>query len=39
MRLRSGDVVVIDTCGGGGNGAPAARPADLLARDRLEGYA
>jgi N-methylhydantoinase B len=38
VRLRSGDVVVIETCGGGGYGDPAARPADLLARDRLEGY-
>jgi N-methylhydantoinase B len=38
VRLRAGDVVVIDTCGGGGYGDPAARPAELLARDRLEGY-
>jgi N-methylhydantoinase B len=38
VRLRSGDVVVIDTCGGGGYGDPAARSPELLARDRLEGY-
>jgi N-methylhydantoinase B len=38
VRLRSGDVVVIETCGGGGYGDPAARPPELLARDRLEGY-
>ena len=37
VRLRAGDVVVIDTCGGGGYGAPAARSPELLARDRLEG--
>jgi N-methylhydantoinase B len=39
VRLRSGDVVVIDTCGGGGYGEPAGRSPELLARDRLEGYA
>ena len=38
LRLRSGDVVVIETCGGGGYGDPASRPPDLVARDRLEGY-
>jgi N-methylhydantoinase B len=38
VRLRSGDVVVIETCGGGGYGDPAARPPELLGRDRLEGY-
>jgi N-methylhydantoinase B len=38
VRLRAGDVVVIDTCGGGGYGHPGARSPDLLARDRLEGY-
>jgi N-methylhydantoinase B len=39
VRLRAGDVVVIDTCGGGGYGAPADRPPELVTRDRLEGYA
>jgi N-methylhydantoinase B len=39
VRLRTGDVVVIDTCGGGGYGEPAGRSPELLARDRLEGYA
>ena len=38
VRLRSGDVVLIETCGGGGYGEPAARAPELLARDRLEGY-
>jgi N-methylhydantoinase B len=38
VRLRPGDVVVIETCGGGGYGDPGARPAELLDRDRLEGY-
>jgi N-methylhydantoinase B len=39
VGLRPGDVVVIETCGGGGYGDPAARPASLVAHDRLEGYA
>jgi len=38
VRLQPGDVVVIETCGGGGYGDPAARPPDLAARDRLDGY-
>ena len=38
VRLRSGDVVVIDTCGGGGYGEPAARSPEREGRDRLEGY-
>lgn len=38
VRLQAGDVVVIETCGGGGYGAPAARPAELAAADRREGY-
>ena len=29
---------MIETCGGGGYGDPAARSPELLARDRLEGY-
>lgn len=39
VGLRAGDVVVIETCGGGGYGDPAARPAALVAGDRREGYA
>ena len=39
LRLQAGDVVVIDTCGGGGYGDPAARVPELQAGDRREGYA
>jgi N-methylhydantoinase B len=38
VRLLAGDVVVIDTSGGGGYGDPATRPAELETGDRLEGY-
>ena len=38
LKLAAGDLVLIETCGGGGYGPPAARPADLRARDRAEGY-
>jgi len=38
LSLREGDLIVIDTCGGGGYGSPTDRPAALAARDRLEGY-
>ena len=38
LHLAEGDLVVIETCGGGGYGAPADRPADERARDGLEGY-
>jgi N-methylhydantoinase B len=38
VTLEAGDVVVIETCGGGGYGDPAARPAPLAAADRREGY-
>jgi N-methylhydantoinase B len=38
VRLADGDLVVIETCGGGGHGAPSERPAALVARDRREGY-
>jgi N-methylhydantoinase B len=38
VRLRSGDVIVIDTCGGGGYGEPAARSPEREGHDRLEGY-
>jgi N-methylhydantoinase B len=38
VALRPGDVVLIETSGGGGYGDPSARPPDLAARDRREGY-
>jgi N-methylhydantoinase B len=38
VTLETGDVVVIETCGGGGYGEPATRPAALAAADRREGY-
>jgi N-methylhydantoinase B len=38
VRLQRGDVVRIDTCGGGGYGDPAARPAELAGADRSLGY-
>jgi N-methylhydantoinase B len=38
VKLAAGDLVLIETCGGGGYGPPAARPAELRARDRAEGY-
>jgi N-methylhydantoinase B len=38
VRLARGDLVVIETCGGGGYGSPADRPAELVASDRREGY-
>ena len=38
VKLAAGDLVLIETCGGGGFGPPAERPADLRARDRAEGY-
>jgi N-methylhydantoinase B len=39
VRLTQGDLVVIETCGGGGYGPPAARAAEARERDRREGYA
>jgi N-methylhydantoinase B len=36
--LAAGDLVLIETCGGGGYGPPSARPATLRERDRAEGY-
>lgn len=36
-RLKRGDRVVVETAGGGGNGAPAARDADALALDLADG--
>jgi len=38
VMLRQGDLVLIETCGGGGFGPPAARPAEARERDRREGY-
>ena len=38
LTLADGDLVVIETAGGGGFGAPGDRPPALAARDRLEGY-
>ncbi len=38
LRLEPGDVVLIETSGGGGYGPPVERPPALAARDRLEGY-
>ncbi len=38
VALTDGDLVVIETSGGGGYGPPADRPAALAAQDRLEGY-
>ncbi|MBI2493305.1 MAG: hydantoinase B/oxoprolinase family protein, partial [Candidatus Rokubacteria bacterium] len=38
VKLAAGDLVLIETCGGGGYGPPAERPAELRARDRAEGY-
>jgi N-methylhydantoinase B len=38
VRLQAGDVVVIDTCGGGGYGDPGLRPPELLVGDQREGY-
>src|SRR2546425_349309 len=34
--LRQGDLVLIETCGGGGSGPPADRPAEARERDRRE---
>jgi len=39
VRLVQGDLVLIETCGGGGYGAPEGRPADARERDSREGYA
>jgi N-methylhydantoinase B len=38
LVLHQGDLVVIETCGGGGFGPPGARPAEARERDRREGY-
>src|SRR5439155_22816138 len=39
LRLGANDLVVIETCGGGGYGPPAERTADLQAHARAEGDA
>jgi N-methylhydantoinase B len=36
--LRQGDLVLLETCGGGGWGPPEGRPAEARQRDREEGY-
>lgn len=38
-RLAHGDVVLVETCGGGGFGPPGERAAEARERDRLEGLA
>jgi N-methylhydantoinase B len=38
LRLKQGDVVVVETCGGGGYGPPAERPRESRERDEREGY-
>jgi N-methylhydantoinase B len=38
MALQKGDVIRLETSGGGGHGSPAERPAEDLARDRTLGY-
>jgi len=38
VTLAGGDLVLIETCGGGGYGSPADRAPALVARDRREGY-
>jgi len=39
VRLAANDLVVIETCGGGGYGPPEQRSPELRARDRAEGEA
>jgi N-methylhydantoinase B len=39
FTLRRGDLVLVETCGGGGYGPPAERPTDAREIDRREGYA
>lgn len=38
MRLKKGDILRLETAGGGGHGDPADRAPDAVARDRHEGY-
>ena len=37
LTLRRGDLVLVETCGGGGYGSPAARPPEARERDRAGG--
>lgn len=39
LTLRQGDLVLIETCGGGGYGPPSGRSAEAREHDRREGYA
>jgi N-methylhydantoinase B len=39
LTLRRGDLVLVETCGGGGYGPPAEREPDRRDADRREGYA
>jgi N-methylhydantoinase B len=38
LKLRRGDLVLVETCGGGGHGPASTRPPELRERDRHEGY-
>ena len=38
MKLAQGDLVLLETCGGGGYGDPSERPAAAREADRREGY-
>lgn len=38
MKLAQGDLVLLETCGGGGFGDPAERSAEAREADRREGY-
>jgi N-methylhydantoinase B len=38
LTLQRGDLVLVETCGGGGYGVPGEREADRLETDRREGY-
>jgi N-methylhydantoinase B len=38
MQLQRGDLVVLNSGGGGGFGDPTARPAEAAALDRKQGY-
>jgi N-methylhydantoinase B len=38
MKLAQGDLVLLESCGGGGYGDPSQRPAAAREADRREGY-
>ncbi len=38
LRLQRGDVIRLETSGGGGHGEPAARAPEAVASDRAQGY-